>query len=142
LDAPLVFRPTSRIFRARALNLASRRTYSHFVRGAPQASRTNPPRHCREAHHNFHFEELIMRRISVLCAAAGLAVTAFVAASPAEASYHLIRWQDTGFCQIWDESIPTTPWPSDYSRVSATVPTLIDALALKDHALKNGHCTW
>ena len=48
-----------------------------------------------------------MRRISLLCAAAGLAVTAFVAASPAEAGYHLIRWQDTGFCQIWDESIPT-----------------------------------
>ncbi len=66
------------------------------------------------------FEELIMRRISVLCAAAGLAVTAFVAASPAEASYHLIRWQDTGFCQIWDESIPTAPWPSDYARVSTT----------------------
>ncbi|WP_445217338.1 hypothetical protein ACKWRH_35600 [Bradyrhizobium sp. Pa8] len=83
-----------------------------------------------------------MRRISVLCAAAGLAVTAFVAASPAEASYHLIRWQDTGFCQIWDDSIPTTPWFSDYTRVSATVPTFVDALVLKDHALKSGHCTW
>ncbi|MET4172032.1 hypothetical protein ABIB99_003123 [Bradyrhizobium sp. LA6.1] len=83
-----------------------------------------------------------MRRISVLCAAAGLAVTAFVAASPAEASYHLIRWQDTGFCQIWDESIPTAPWPSDYARVGTTVPTFVDALVLKDHALKNGHCTW
>ena len=77
-----------------------------------------------------------MRRISVLCAAAGLAVTAFVAASPAEASYHLIRWQDTGFCQIWDESIPTAPWPSDFARVSTTVPTFVDALVLKDHALK------
>ncbi|QQO16489.1 hypothetical protein JJB99_10215 [Bradyrhizobium diazoefficiens] len=83
-----------------------------------------------------------MRRISVLCAAAGLAVTAFVAASPAQASYHLIRWQDTGFCQIWDDSIPTTPWPSDYHRVSATVLTFVDALMLKDHALKAGHCSW
>ncbi|QPF93312.1 hypothetical protein [Bradyrhizobium commune] len=83
-----------------------------------------------------------MRRISVLCAAAGLAIAALVAASPAEAGYHLIRWQNGGFCQIWDESIPTTPWPSDYHRVSATVPTFLDALMLKDAALKDGHCAW
>ena len=83
-----------------------------------------------------------MRRISMLCAAAGIAVTAFAAASPAEASYHLIRWQDSGFCQIWDESIPTTPWPAGYHRASASVPTFIDALALKDAALKGGSCTW
>ena len=83
-----------------------------------------------------------MRRMSVLCAAIGLAVTAFVAASPAEAGYHLIRWQDTGFCQIWDESIPTTPWPAGYHRASASVPTFIDALAMKDNALKAGHCRW
>ena len=84
-----------------------------------------------------------MRRLAIACAAMAATVSVLAAASPASANpYHLIRWQDTGFCQIWDESIPTTPWPSDYSRVSATVPTLIDALALKDHALKNGHCTW
>jgi hypothetical protein len=83
-----------------------------------------------------------MRRISVLCAAAGLAVTAFVAASSAEASYHLIRWQDTGNCQIWDDSIPTTPWPAGFHRISATVPTFGDELMLKDHALKDGHCSW
>ena len=56
-----------------------------------------------------------MRRISVLCAAAGLAVTAFVAASPAEAGYQ---------------------------RASASVPTFVDALAMKDTALKTGKCTW
>jgi hypothetical protein len=48
-----------------------------------------------------------MRRLSLLAAAAGIAVTGFAAASPAEAAFHLIRWQDSGFCQIWDESIPT-----------------------------------
>ena len=83
-----------------------------------------------------------MRRFSMLCAAVTVAAAAFVAASPAEAGYHLIRWQDNGLCQIWDESIPTTPWPSDYHRVSATVPTFLDALVLKDRALKSGHCTW
>jgi hypothetical protein len=54
----------------------------------------------------------------------------------------LIRWQDSGFCQIWDESIPTTPWPAGYHRASETVPTFLDALMLKDHALKDGHCSW
>ena len=83
-----------------------------------------------------------MRRFSMLCAAAGLAAAAFVAASPAEAGYHLIRWHDSGFCQIWDESIPTTPWPAGYHRASASVPTLLDALAMKDSALKAGHCSW
>ena len=83
-----------------------------------------------------------MRRLMLLSAAAGIAVTALAALSPAEAGFHLIRWEGTGFCQIWDESIPTTPWPSDYARVSTTVPTFVDALVLKDHALKSGHCTW
>jgi len=84
-----------------------------------------------------------MRRISVLCAAAGLAVTAFVAASPAEASYHLIRWQDTGFCQIWDESIPTAPWPSNYVViVGSEVPTFGDALVYKDGMLRSGACSF
>ncbi|WP_426614083.1 hypothetical protein [Bradyrhizobium sp. McL0616] len=83
-----------------------------------------------------------MRRLSMLCAATGLAIAAFVAASPAEAGYHLIRWHDSGVCQIWDESIPTTPWPAGYHRASTSVPTLLDALELKDHALKAGHCSW
>jgi hypothetical protein len=29
-----------------------------------------------------------------------------------------------------------------YHRASASVPTRLDALALKDHALKAGHCSW
>jgi hypothetical protein len=49
-----------------------------------------------------------MHRISALCAAAGLGLTALAATSPAQAAFHLIRWQDNGFCQVWDQSIPTT----------------------------------
>jgi hypothetical protein len=53
-----------------------------------------------------------MRRVSLLCAAAMLAVTALAASTPAKADpFHLIRWSDSGFCQIWDEGIPTAPWP-------------------------------
>ena len=50
-----------------------------------------------------------MRRLSMLCVAAGLAVTALAAASPAEASYKVIRWDGSGICQIWDNAIPTKP---------------------------------
>ena len=83
-----------------------------------------------------------MRRFSKLCVSASLAAAAFVATSPAQAGYHLIRWHDSGLCQIWDESIPTTPWPAGSHRASASVATFLDALALKDHALKTKACTW
>lgn len=83
-----------------------------------------------------------MRPLPALLAAAGLAVTAFVAASPAEAAFHLIRWQCNGFCQVWDESIPTMPWPSDYSTVSESVPTFVEALALKEGLIRAGTYTF
>lgn len=83
-----------------------------------------------------------MRRLSVLCAAAGLALTAFVATSPAQAGYHLIRWEGNGLCQIWDEWVPTAPFPSDYKTVSKSVPTFWDALVLKDAMLRKGACTF
>ena len=81
-----------------------------------------------------------MRRISALCAAAGLGLTALAATSPAEAAFHLIRWQDTGFCQVWDQSIPTTPFPSNFRTVSAELPTLVEALAAKEGLLRKGTC--
>ena len=84
-----------------------------------------------------------MRRLCLLAAAAGIAVTAFAAMSPAEASFHLIRWQDSGFCQIWDQSIPTVPYPGNYTVViNSEVPTFGDALVLKDGLLHNGTCSF
>ncbi len=84
-----------------------------------------------------------MRRFSALCAAAGLGLAALAAASPAQADpFHLIRWSDTGFCQIWDEGIATTPWPGNYSIVSETVPTFLHALAIKDDMLHAGVCSF
>jgi hypothetical protein len=83
-----------------------------------------------------------MRRISTLCAVAGLALTAIAAISPAKADYHVIRWHDTGFCQVWDNSIPTAPWPSNYSVVSHSMPTFVAALGVKDRMLHHGHCTF
>jgi hypothetical protein len=82
-----------------------------------------------------------MRRLMLFSAAAAIAVTAFVSSSPAEAGFHLIRWEGTGFCQIWDESIPTAPYPSNYVAVSESMPTFWDALAVKDSMLREGRCS-
>ena len=83
-----------------------------------------------------------MRPLPALITAAGLAVTAFLATTPANAAFHLIRWQGNGFCQVWDESIPTTPWPADYTVVSESVPTFVEALALKEGLIRAGTCTF
>jgi hypothetical protein len=81
-----------------------------------------------------------MLRLTALAATAGVAFTALVATSPAEAAFHLIRWEGTGVCQVWDQSIPTKPIPSNYKTVSKPVPTFVAALAVKDGMLKKGTC--
>ena len=81
-----------------------------------------------------------MLRLTALAATAGLALTAVVATSPAEAAFQLIRWEGTGVCQVWDQSIPTKPMPTNYKTVSKPVPTFVAALAVKDGMLKQGSC--
>ena len=84
-----------------------------------------------------------MRRLAVLAAVAAIAVSALAAAGPAKASFHLIRWQDSGFCQIWDQSVPTVPYPGNYTVIiNSEVPTFGDALVLKDGLLQNGTCSF
>ena len=84
-----------------------------------------------------------MRRIFLLSAAATIAVTAISASTPAKADpFHLIRWMDTGFCQIWDEGIPTTPWPGNFTVVSITMPTFLDVLTIKSNMLATGACSF
>ena len=79
-----------------------------------------------------------MRRLAIACAAIAATVSVLAAASPASATpYHLIRWQDTGFCQIWDQSIPTTPWPANFSVVSVELPTFDAAVALFMYTLSD-----
>jgi hypothetical protein len=82
-----------------------------------------------------------MRHVFFLAALAGIAVTTIAVTSPADAAYHLIRWQNSGFCQIWDENIPTVPYPSNYTVMQGSVaPTFGDALMLKDGMMKKGSC--
>jgi hypothetical protein len=84
-----------------------------------------------------------MRRLFALSAVAAIGFTALAASSPAEAGFHLIRWQDSGFCQIWDESVPTAPWPTNYHViVGSEVPTFGDALVFKDGMLRSGTCSF
>ncbi len=84
-----------------------------------------------------------MRRLPVLAAIAAIAASALAATRPAEASFHLIRWQDSGFCQIWDQSVPTVPYPGNYTVViNSEVPTFGDALVLKDGLLRSGACSF
>ena len=82
-----------------------------------------------------------MRRFSIVCAALGLAATAFAATSPAQASYKVIRWDTTGACQIWDNAFATKPFASDYKTVSKSMPTFLDALAAKDKLFHSAKCT-
>src|ERR1700733_15701255 len=83
-----------------------------------------------------------MRRLSVLCAVAGLGFTALAAASPAEAAFHVIRWHDTGFCQVWDNNLPTATWPVHYTTVTHRLPTFVEALAVKEVLLRKGTCSF
>ena len=81
-----------------------------------------------------------MRRLSLGIAV--LALSAVAASAPAKADpFHLIRWSDTGFCQIWDEGVPTAPWPGNFAVVSITVPTFLDALNVKSSMLATGACS-
>ena len=82
-----------------------------------------------------------MRRFSTVCAVLGPAATAFVATSPAQASYKVIRWDTTGVCEIWDNAFAIKPLASDYKTVTRSVPTFTDALAAKDRVFHAAKCT-
>ena len=82
-----------------------------------------------------------MRRLSLLCATAFIAVTALAAASPAEAAFHVVRWHDTGFCQVWDEGFPIAPWPANYTTITHRQPTFERALAVKEMLTRKHVCT-
>jgi hypothetical protein len=85
-----------------------------------------------------------MRRATALYATAGIAVSALAVVSPAQAGYYVIRWDNTGVCQLWNEGLTFKPWKwlSDYKVVSKPVPTVTAALEVKEK-LRQGHrCTF
>jgi hypothetical protein len=82
-----------------------------------------------------------MRRLSALCAASSLALSALALTSPAQAApFHVIKWNGTGICQIWDDGVPTKPFPADYKTMTRPVPTFDGALVNKNFLMKKGVC--
>jgi hypothetical protein len=90
-----------------------------------------------------------MRRVTALCAAAIIVASNFVIAGAAVArpmqqpGYYVIRWDDTGVCQIWNTSLQEKPWSmfSQYEVVSKPVPTFMAAAAIQENMRMSRHCT-
>jgi len=94
-----------------------------------------------------------MRRVTALCAA-GFALSSLIAPSlitpslaapkPAQTGYYLIRWDNTGVCQVWNDGWSMKPlrWPADYEIVSKPFPAFTEAMAAKEAMRQRGRCTW
>jgi hypothetical protein len=85
-----------------------------------------------------------MRRVSALCAAAlVVASTAAVARPMPQQGYYVIRWDNTGVCQIWNTDLQQQPihFLSDYKVVSRPVPTFAAANAIQESMRMSRHCT-
>ena len=85
-----------------------------------------------------------MRRATALCLAASFAIAAVAAVRPAQAAgYYVIRWENTGICQIWNEDLQQKPmqWPSTYKVVSKPVPTFAAAMAEQQQMRTQRLCT-
>jgi hypothetical protein len=74
-----------------------------------------------------------MRRISILSTVVGIAALFGITAPAQAAGYYVIRWENTGICQIWNEDLTHKPWewPSHNKVVSKPVPTFSDAMAVQ-----------
>ena len=81
-----------------------------------------------------------MRHLALAIVAVALSTIAAIAPAKAD-PFHLIRWSDTGFCQIWDDGIPTQPVAGNYTVVSTTLPTFFDALHVKNGMLWTRECS-
>lgn len=95
-----------------------------------------------------------MHRVTALCAAATLAVSSLVVAGAAVArpmhmhaqpssGYYVIRWDDTGVCQIWNTDLTQKPWQlfSQYEVVSKPVPTFAAAATIQENMRMSRRCT-
>src|SRR5258706_2946267 len=93
---------------------------------------------------NIFTRRFVMHRATAaLCAAAGIAVSALAVAAPAQAGYYVIRWDNTGVCQIWNEDLRYKPmqWPSDYKVVSKPVPTFSAPMDVQLKMREQRQCT-
>jgi hypothetical protein len=84
-----------------------------------------------------------MRRTSILSAIVGIVVLSGVTTPVRAAGYYVIRWENTGICQIWNQDLTRKPieWPSHYKVVSKPFPTFSDAMAVQLKMREQRSCT-
>jgi hypothetical protein len=88
-----------------------------------------------------------MRRVSAFCAAAialSSVAPSFAAPRPApQSGYYVIRWDNTGVCQIWNTDLAEKPvhFLSDYKVVSKPVPSFTAAAEIQQKMRTTRQCT-
>ena len=85
-----------------------------------------------------------MRRVLALCAAAGIASSLFAVPASAKVGYYVIRWDNTGICQVWNEDLQYKPFKfgvSTYKVVSKPFPTFQQASDLQIKLRSERRCT-
>lgn len=91
-----------------------------------------------------------MRRLTTLAVAAAIAAASVAPAlaaprhvAPAQSGYFVIRWENTGICQIWNTNLQSKPveWPSTYKVVSQPVATFGEASAIQLKLRDERRCT-
>ncbi|MCP3373452.1 hypothetical protein [Bradyrhizobium cajani] len=85
-----------------------------------------------------------MRRVLALCAAAGIATSVLAAPASAKVGYYVIRWDNTGICQVWNEDLKYKPFEwgvSTYKVVSKPLPTFQEASDLQIKMRSERRCT-
>jgi hypothetical protein len=108
-----------------------------------------PSRGASGPHHQLITEgEIFMRRVTTLAAAVAIAASSAAVARPMhqmhqESGYYVIRWDNTGVCQIWNTELQQEPvrFLSDYKVVSKPVPTFTQAAAIQENMRMSRHCT-
>ena len=85
-----------------------------------------------------------MRRITALAAAVAIAGSSAAVARPMQQhGYYVIRWDNTGSCQICNTELQEKPvhFMSDYNVVSMPVPTFAAANAILEKMRFSHQCT-
>ncbi|WP_375159038.1 hypothetical protein [Bradyrhizobium sp. RDT46] len=85
-----------------------------------------------------------MRRLLALSAVAGIASSVFAVPASAKVGYYVIRWDNTGICQVWNEDLQVKPLQigtSTYKVVSKSFPTFQQASDLQIKMRGERRCT-
>jgi hypothetical protein len=84
----------------------------------------------------------MLHRRLVLSAAAAVALTGLLAASPAKAEpdYRVIQWDITRICQIYDFGFGGRPIPSNYRTLTPPLRSFDAALRAKQVLFNRGRC--